>query len=77
VHDIRELEFVLESMPFLLPDYEPDAPYGFCADKGYESKSVRTLIWRKDIRTISAAAARKKTTSRTYLVTDASTPILG
>jgi putative transposase len=47
VHDIKELETVLESMPFLVPDYEPDAPYSFCADKGYDSEAVRTLIWRK------------------------------
>jgi putative transposase len=47
VHDIRQVEAVLESMPFLPPDYEPHCPHGFCADKGYESEAVRTLIWRK------------------------------
>lgn len=47
VHDIKELEPVFASMPFLPPDYEPDAPYGFCADKGYESEAVRAFIWRQ------------------------------
>ena len=45
-HDITQVEAVLRSMPFLPPDYDGDAPHGFCADKGYESESVRTLIWR-------------------------------
>lgn len=46
VHDIKQVEAVLASMPFLPPDFEADEPHGFCADKGYESEAVRTLIWR-------------------------------
>jgi putative transposase len=45
VHDIKEVKAVFDSAPFLPPGPEDDdSPYGFCADKGYESAAVRSLI---------------------------------
>ncbi len=45
VHDMRQVEAVLDSIPFLIPPPDDDDPaYGFCADKGYDFRSVRHLI---------------------------------
>jgi putative transposase len=46
VHDVKQVEEVLLSMPFLPPMPEVEHPQHFCADKGYDSKAVRSLIGR-------------------------------
>lgn len=46
VHDIKQLEAVFESMPFLLPEPEEELYHSFCADNGYASDAVRHFIWR-------------------------------
>ncbi len=41
-HDMRSVEEVLNSIPFLIPPPEDDDPvYKFCADKGYDYSAVR------------------------------------
>ncbi len=44
VHDIRETESVLATMPFLPPLPNDEYPQGFCADRGYDSWTVRKII---------------------------------
>lgn len=45
VHDIKQVEAVFDSIPFLpAPPDEDDPVYGLCADKGYESAAVRRFI---------------------------------
>jgi putative transposase len=46
VHDIKKVQDVLEQMPFLPPFAELEYPQHFCADKGYDSKVVRSFIAR-------------------------------
>ncbi len=44
VHDVKKVEEVWLTMPFLPPFAAEEYPQHFCADKGYDSKSVRRLI---------------------------------
>lgn len=44
VHDVTKVEDVLRSMPFLPPLPDDEHEQHFCADKGYDSKEVRSLI---------------------------------
>lgn len=44
VHDIKKVEDVLLTMPFLPPFAEGEYPQHFCADKGYDSRQVRSVI---------------------------------
>lgn len=43
-NDMTQVEAVFESMPILPPEPSRDAPQHFCADKGYDFESVRTII---------------------------------
>jgi putative transposase len=44
VHDVKKVEEVLATMPFLPPLPDEQWPQHFCADKGYDSKMVRSII---------------------------------
>lgn len=44
VHDVNKVEEVLATMPFLPPFADEEHPQHFCADKGYDSKVVRSFI---------------------------------
>lgn len=44
VHDVKQVEAVLLTMPFLPPMPDFEHPQHFCGDKGYDSKAVRSLI---------------------------------
>ena len=44
VHDIKQVQDVLHHMPFLPPHPDDEQVQHFCADKGYDSKEVRSLI---------------------------------
>lgn len=43
-HDKTQVESVIDSIPFRLPDPCEEAPQHFCADKGYDYRDVRALI---------------------------------
>lgn len=44
VHDVTQVKTVLDTMPFLPPLPDEEHPQHFCADKGYDSKAVRSVI---------------------------------
>ena len=44
IHDVTQVEAVLETMPFLPPLPDEEHPQHFCADKAYDSKEVRAAI---------------------------------
>ena len=44
VHDVRKVEEALVTMPFLPPLSDDEYEQHFCADKGYDSREVRSLI---------------------------------
>ena len=44
VHDVKKVEEVRDKMPFLPPLPTEEYPQHFCADKGYDSKDVRSVI---------------------------------
>lgn len=44
VHDVIKVEDVLQSMPLLPPLPDDENVQHFCADKGYDSKQVRSVI---------------------------------
>lgn len=44
VHDVTKVEEVLQTMPLLPPLPDDEQEQHFCADKGYDSKEVRSLI---------------------------------
>ena len=43
-HDVTQVAAVLDTMPFLPPLPTEEHPQHFCADKGYDSKVVRSVI---------------------------------
>ena len=44
MHDVKKVEDVLQSMPLLPPLTNEEDAQHFCADKGYDSKDVRSVI---------------------------------
>ena len=44
VRDVKKVEEVLGTMPFLPPFTEEEYPQHFCADKGYDSRHVRRVV---------------------------------
>lgn len=44
VHDVKEVSRVLDTIPFMPPAACEEHPQGFCADRGYDSESIRRLI---------------------------------
>ena len=80
VHDVKEAEQVLDTMPFLPPLACDQYPQGFCADRGYDSEAIRKLImglgyedhiksrWdeKEDKRAIPGYRARRWVCERTH-----------
>lgn len=46
IHDIKEVEAVVSTMPFLPPFATQQEPQGFCADRGYDAARIHTLVER-------------------------------
>ncbi|AMJ67464.1 hypothetical protein AXW84_20070 [Hymenobacter sp. PAMC 26628] len=44
VHEVTQVQTVLDSMPVLPPPAEGDFAPGFCSDKGYDAEAVRRLL---------------------------------
>lgn len=80
VHDVKEVKRVLDTMPFIAPAAGKEHPQGFCADRGYDSESIRRLIatlgyedhiksrWdeKEDKRNIPGYRARRWVCERTH-----------
>lgn len=47
VHDVTQVEAVFASMPLLPPPVTEEFAQGFCADKGYDAKTVREFIEKR------------------------------
>lgn len=44
VHEVTQVQAVLDSVPVLSPPAKGDFAPGFCADKGYDAGAVRRLL---------------------------------
>lgn len=44
VHEVPQVQAVLDARPVLPPPAEGDFAPGFCADKGYDAEAIRRLL---------------------------------